>query len=113
MVAADALAALVQVREGAPLASALAIGFAVSVAQYLPTLYVGAGRFGTATTEAVALAAGGQRSLMAAFAALQWLLPALVFGLAAWAGRARRFAPPAETALPATPAAEKLSHTLH
>ena len=60
------------------LAASLAIGFAVSVAQYLPTLYVGAGRFATVTTEAVNLAAGGQRSLTAAFAWLQWLLPVLV-----------------------------------
>jgi len=97
----------------AALAASFAVGFAVSVAQYLPTLYVGAGRFGTATTEAVALAAGGQRSLMAAFAALQWLLPALVFGLAAWASRERRFAPPdTGTARAATPG-EELSHTLH
>ena len=96
----------------AALAASFAVGFAVSVAQYLPTLYVGAGRFGTATTEAVALAAGGQRSLMAAFAALQWLLPALVFGLAAWAGRARRFAPHARVAPPAASASKKLSHTL-
>ena len=94
----------------AALAASFAVGFAVSVAQYLPTLYVGAGRFGTATTEAVALAAGGQRSLMAAFAALQWLLPALVFGLAAWAGRARRFAPDAGAVQPS--ARQKLSHTL-
>ena len=43
------------------LAASVAIGFAVSVAQYLPTLYVGAGRFATVTTEAVTLAAGGQR----------------------------------------------------
>ena len=96
----------------AALAASFAVGFAVSVAQYLPTLYVGAGRFGTATTEAVALAAGGQRSLMAAFAALQWLLPALVFGLAAWAGRARRFAPHAGAAPPDATAGEKLSHTV-
>ncbi len=84
----------------AALAASVAVGFAVSVAQYLPTLYVGAGRFATATTEAVALAAGGQRSLMAAFAALQWLLPALVFGLATWAGSARRFAPRAVVSQP-------------
>jgi putative thiamine transport system permease protein len=77
----------------ASLASAFAVGFAVSVAQYLSTLYVGAGRFATVTTEAVTLASGGQRSLMAAFAWLQWLLPALVFGSAAWLGRGRRFNP--------------------
>lgn len=73
------------------LSASLAIGFAVSVAQYLPTLYVGAGRFATVTTEAVNLAAGGQRSLTAAYAWLQWLLPVLVFALAARLGRARRF----------------------
>ena len=73
----------------AALAASFAIGFAVSVAQYLPTLYVGAGRFNTITTEAVTLAAGGQRSLTAAFAWLQWLLPVLVFALAAHLGRAQ------------------------
>jgi putative thiamine transport system permease protein len=75
----------------AALTASFAVGFAVSVAQYLPTLYVGAGRFNTVTTEAVQLAAGGQRSLTAAYAWLQWALPVLVFGVAAWLGRARRF----------------------
>ena len=75
----------------AALASSFAIGFAVSVAQYLPTLYVGAGRFATVTTEAVNLAAGGQRSLTAAYAWLQWLLPVLVFALAARVGRPRQW----------------------
>lgn len=75
----------------AALYAALAVGFAVSVSQYLPTLFVGAGRFATVTTEAVTLSGGGQRSLTAAYAWLQWLLPALVFGLAVWAGRPRRF----------------------
>jgi len=74
----------------AALAASLAVGFAVSVAQYLPTLYVGAGRFNTVSTEAVTLASGGQRSLTAAFAGLQWLLPVLMFVLAARLGRARR-----------------------
>jgi putative thiamine transport system permease protein len=68
----------------APLAAAFAVGFAVSVAQYLPTQFVGAGRYATVTTEALTLAAGGQRTLTAALALLQTLLPALVFGLA-WA----------------------------
>lgn len=75
----------------AAITASFAVGFAVSVAQYLPTLYVGAGRFNTVTTEAVNLAAGGQRSLTAAYAWLQWILPVLVFGVAAWLGRARRF----------------------
>ncbi len=83
----------------ASLWGALAVGFAVSVAQYLPTLFVGAGRFATVTTEAVTLASGAQRSLTAAYAWLQWLLPALVFAVAAWLGRPRRFAPVASNAL--------------
>jgi putative thiamine transport system permease protein len=65
-----------------PLAAAAAVGFAVSVAQYLPTLFIGAGRHATVTTEAVTLAAGGQRNLAAAFALLQALLPALGFAAA-------------------------------
>ena len=76
----------------APLAAAFAVGFAVSVAQFLPTLFVGGGRFATVTTEAVTLSSGGQRSLLAAFALVQWLLPAGLFALALWLGRARRFA---------------------
>lgn len=73
------------------LAASAAVGFAVSVAQYLPTLYLGAGRYATVTTEAVNLAAGGQRSLTAAYAVLQFALPVLGFALAAWVGRPRRF----------------------
>ena len=73
------------------LASAVAVGFAVSMAQYVPTLYVGAGRLNTVTTEAVTLAAGAQRSLTSAYAWLQWCLPVAVFALAAWAGRPRVF----------------------
>ena len=73
------------------LAASAAVGFAVSVAQYLPTLFVGAGRWATVTTEAVTLASGGQRSLMSAYAALQMLLPIAAFALAAWLGRPRRF----------------------
>jgi putative thiamine transport system permease protein len=44
---------------------------------------VGAGRHATITTEALTLAAGGQRTVMAAFALMQALLPAAVFVLAA------------------------------
>jgi putative thiamine transport system permease protein len=73
------------------LAASAAVGFAVSVAQYLPTLYVGAGRFNSVTTEAVNLAAGAQRSLTSAYAGLQLALPVLAFALAAWLGRPRRF----------------------
>lgn len=75
----------------AGLFAAVAVGFSVSVAQYLPTVFIGGGRFGTVTTEAVALASGGQRSVLAAYAWLQWLLPTAAFALAAWLGRPRRF----------------------
>ena len=73
------------------LLAACAVGVAVSVAQYLPTLYIGEGRFTTVTTEAVNLASGGQRSLVAAYAWLQWLIPALGFALASWLGKPRQF----------------------
>jgi putative thiamine transport system permease protein len=74
----------------APVAAALAVGFAVSVAQYLPTQFIGAGRHATVTTEAVTLASGGQRHTAAAFALLQALLPFAGFALAAALGRAQR-----------------------
>jgi len=77
-----------------PVLFALAIGFAVSVAQYLPTLFAGAGRFATLTTEAVALAGGADRRVMGVFAFLQAILPLAGFALAlavpAWLFRHRR-----------------------
>ncbi len=66
----------------APILTALAIGMAVSIGQYLPTLLIGGGRVTTLTTEAVALSSGGNRRIIGAFALLQTLLPALAFGLA-------------------------------
>ena len=71
----------------APLAAALAVGVAVSVAQYLPTQFLGAGRVATVTTETVTLGASGQRSLAAAYALWQALLPALAFYLAYLCGK--------------------------
>jgi putative thiamine transport system permease protein len=72
-----------------PLAAAFAVGFAVSVVQFLPTQFIGAGRFATVTTEAVLLASGGQRADAAAFAALQACLPLVAFLAAAAGGRTR------------------------
>lgn len=60
-----------------PLLTAFAVGLAVSVGQYLPTLLIGGGRVSTLTTEAVALASGGDRRAIAVFSVLQ-LLAALV-----------------------------------
>ena len=45
----------------------------------------------TVTTEAVTLASGGQRSLTAAYAWLQFILPLLCFAAAAWVGQMRKF----------------------
>lgn len=66
----------------APVLTASAVGMAVSIGQYLPTLLVGGGRVTTLTTEAVALSSGGNRRVIGTFALLQLLLPALCFWLA-------------------------------
>lgn len=77
-----------------PILVAAAVGFAVSVGLYLPTLFAGAGRFDTLTTEAVSLAASGNRRVIGAYALMQMLLPFLAFTLAAmvpaWMFRHRR-----------------------
>jgi len=66
-----------------PLLVTVAIGFAVSIGQYLPTVMMGAGRVTTVTTESLALASGGNRSLLAVYAMLQLILPFTMFTLAA------------------------------
>ena len=65
-----------------PVLTALAIGIAVSIGQYLPTLLIGAGRVPTLTTEAVALSAGGDRRALAVAATLQAVLPFFAFWVA-------------------------------
>lgn len=59
--------------------TAAAVGFAVSIGQYLPTVLIGAGRLETITTEAVALASGGNRRIIGVYAFFQMALPALGF----------------------------------
>ncbi|MBC2835167.1 ABC transporter permease [Paragemmobacter straminiformis] len=66
----------------APVLTAFAVGMAVSVGLYLPTLLLGGGRVTTLTTEAVALSSGGNRRIIGSFALLQLLLPALCFWIA-------------------------------
>jgi len=63
----------------APLSIAAAVGFAVSVGQYLSTLFAGNGRVATLTTDAVTLAAGADRRVIGVYAVLQALLPCLGF----------------------------------
>ncbi|WP_088742787.1 ABC transporter permease [Cobetia sp. QF-1] len=73
-----------------PLAISWAVAFAVSIAQYVPTVVLGGGRVPTLTTETLALATGADPRLTAVAACLQACLPLLIFLLARWvpAGRA-------------------------
>jgi putative thiamine transport system permease protein len=63
----------------APLCTAAAIGVSVSVAQYLPTLFMGAGRVPTLTTEAVALSSSSDRRVVGVYASLQAAVPFLAY----------------------------------
>jgi len=65
-----------------PILIACAIGFSVSVAQYLPTLFAGNGRVATLTTEAVTLASGADRRIVGVYTFVQSLLPFLGYALA-------------------------------
>ncbi len=61
---------------------AWAVGISVSLAQYLPTLVLGAGRISTLTTEAVALSSGFDRRVTAIYAIWQAILPLMFFAFA-------------------------------
>ncbi|KIT14984.1 ABC transporter permease [Jannaschia aquimarina] len=66
----------------APVLTACAVGFAVSVGQYLPTLLLGGGRVPTLATEAVALASGGDRRAIGVWGLGQTAAALLPFALA-------------------------------
>ncbi|CAH8195327.1 ABC transporter permease [Vibrio aestuarianus] len=66
---------------------AWAVGISVSLAQYLPTLMLGAGRISTVTTEAVALSSGFDRRVTAIYAIWQAILPLLFFSLSIFISR--------------------------
>ncbi|SNT32345.1 ABC transporter permease [Tropicimonas sediminicola] len=65
-----------------PILTAAAIGVAVSVAQYLPTLFIGAGRVASLTTEAVTLSSSSDRRITGVYATLQAGLPFLAYAAA-------------------------------
>ncbi|WP_299730850.1 hypothetical protein [uncultured Endozoicomonas sp.] len=65
-----------------PLMASIALGFAVSIAQYLPTLFASAGRIETVTTEAVGLVSGGNRRLIGVYGLVQMILPFLAYAVA-------------------------------
>lgn len=58
-----------------PVLTAFAVGLAVSIGLYLPTLLIGAGRLTTITTEAVALSTGGDRRVIGVYSIVQTILP--------------------------------------
>ena len=66
---------------------AWAVGASVSLAQYLPTLILGGGRFATITTEAVALSSGFDRRITAIYAIWQAILPFVFFSASIVIGR--------------------------
>ncbi len=74
-----------------PVCQAAAVAASVSVAQYLPTLLLGAGRMPTLATELVASGGGSDRRALAALAVLQAALPLVAFvaalGWPAWRRR--------------------------
>jgi len=66
-----------------PLLIGCAVAFAVSVGQYLPTLFAGSGRVATLTTEAVTLSGGADRRVIGTWALTQAALPWVGYLLAA------------------------------
>ncbi len=73
----------------APLLTAAAVGFSVSVVQYVPAQLAAAGRYETLPMAAVTLSSGGNRALSAAFTMALAMPPLLAFLFAALAGRPR------------------------
>jgi putative thiamine transport system permease protein len=65
-----------------PLAIACAVAFAVSIGQYVATIFAGSGRIATVTTEAITLSSGGDRRILAVYAVLQMSLPFAAYLLA-------------------------------
>ncbi|MEL6570136.1 MAG: ABC transporter permease [Pseudomonadota bacterium] len=65
-----------------PLLTAMAVGVAVSVGQYLPTLLIGGGRVATLTTEALALVSGGDRRAIGVYGLMQTAAALVPFALA-------------------------------
>jgi putative thiamine transport system permease protein len=61
------------------LLSALAIAFSVSIAQYVPTIMIGAGRIATITTESISIASGNEQGITALYMLMQAALPFIAF----------------------------------
>lgn len=72
-----------------PLLMAAAVGFSVSMVQFVPAQLIAAGRYATLPMEAVTLSSGGNRALMAVFALALAVPPLFVFIVAGLGGRPR------------------------
>ena len=68
----------------------MGVGISVSLAQYLPTQMLGAGRITTLTTQAVALASGQDRRITAIYALLQGVLPLAFFAITLFFSQRKR-----------------------
>ena len=62
--------------------AASAIGISVSIAQFLPTLFLGGGRISTLTTEVIALSSGADRRILGVVTTLQALVPWIAYAAA-------------------------------
>lgn len=67
-----------------PLLLAWVFAALVSMAQYLPIILMGGGRWPTLTSELVAISSGANSQLLAIFAVSQWLLAWLFLVILAW-----------------------------
>ncbi|WP_439497215.1 ABC transporter permease [Bosea sp. (in: a-proteobacteria)] len=65
-----------------PILVAAAVGIAVSIGQYLATVFAGAGRIATITTEALTLASGADRATIGVLGLLQALVPLVCYAVA-------------------------------
>ena len=74
-----------------PILNAAAIGFAVGLSLYMPTVLAGEGRVPTLATEAIAVSSGGDRRIIGVYALLQAALTLTGFVLAVTLARPRRF----------------------
>jgi putative thiamine transport system permease protein len=71
------------------LTAAWAIGFTVSLSQFVTAQLAAAGRFSTLPMEAVTLSSGGNRALLATYGLLLVVLPLTGIGFAIWLGKPR------------------------
>ena len=72
-----------------PLLTAAAVGFSVSIVQFVPAQLIAAGRHETLPIAAVTLSSGGNRALTAAYAMALSIPPLLAFAIAGLSGRPR------------------------